>query len=85
MQAGIELAQDLFDLGFHLRVDNANLVNKRPVTLLVDQELGLLSTLTVHVDGIIRPVLLIDHVPINLVELLQVIVPICKSGNPVAV
>lgn len=75
--------------GLHPRrrclTENSDLLNQAPRTESVNQELGLLAALTVHVFGTVGPVPLVHHVPVDLVEMGQVVEPLGEAGQAVPI
>lgn len=45
----------------------------------------LLAPLPVEICGVIRPIPLIHHIPIDLIQMRYVVVPTCETSNSVAV
>src|SRR5690349_1922938 len=60
--------QDVGHLLSHLRVDDADTLDPRPRERFVDQELGLLATLSVRVLLGVLPTPVANHRPIDLVQ-----------------
>src|SRR6266540_4614791 len=72
----IKLTQNFFHSRFRSRVQHTDFLNQHPRAGLVNQKFRLLPPLPVHVVQIVAPIPLINHVPVHLTQMRQVIKPI---------
>ena len=66
-------------------IQHTDPVDDIPRAESVNQKFGLLSPLAVHVIHCVRPIPSIRRVPINLIQVIDVILPLRESGNAVTI
>ena len=74
--------QDVLHSRLHVAIYHGDAPDQRPITVVMNQELGLFTALAVIVVFIIRPIIRLDYLPINILQIPRIIKPSGQLGSP---
>ncbi|MEA2060418.1 MAG: hypothetical protein U9P10_07925 [Thermodesulfobacteriota bacterium] len=66
-------------------IQNADPNDQIPLAESVRQKFSLFTMLTVHVIHGVRPEICIDGIPINLIQIIEIVKPLSKGSNAMAI
>lgn len=80
-----EFGQNCLHAGLHRCVVDANFLNQLPLTVTVYEKFRLLAALAIHIVQGILPDRRVYGVPVDLVQVFEVIEPLREGGDAVPV